>query len=134
MGSYNYIISDRVYNAIDSFYYNVARKYINTYSYELMIKNIRAAYSSIYKIENGLMRRQPTMPRWQGMFMATDGKWNIAYKVQGGTVYVYDACHAQNIHEEITDSTEKTSINESSYHTWLQNMHSMMRRMDNLYS
>lgn len=99
MGNYKYIISNRVYNAIDSFYYNVARKYINTYSYELIIKNMRVAYSSIYRIENGLLRRQPTMSRWKGLYMAKAGKWYFAYKVEGDTVYVYDACHAQNMHE-----------------------------------
>ena len=129
----NYLIHNKAKNAIVSFYHNVAKKYKHTYSKELMQKNIIDAYNSIYKIENGLMRRQPTMPRWQGMFMATAGKWYFAYKVQGDTVYVYDACHAQNIHET-TDSHEKSTINESSYHTWLLNMHSMMTRMDNLYS
>lgn len=106
MGNYKYIISDRVYKVIDSFYHNVAQKYINTYSHELMIKNMKAAYSSIYQIENGLMRRQPTMPRWKGMFMATAGKWNFAYKIEGDTVYVYDACHSQNIHE----SSERRTV------------------------
>lgn len=33
--------------------------------------------------------------------MATtrDRKWNFAYRIEGGTVYIEDACHAQNMHE-----------------------------------
>lgn len=129
----NYVIDNNCLANIRNFYQNVAKKYKHTYSKELMHKNIDDAINSMYKIENGLMRRQPTMPRWQGMYMATDGKWNFAYKIEGNNIHIYDACHAQNIHE-IKDSPEKNSIDETSYHTWLQNMHSMMTRMDNLYS
>ena len=78
----NYIIDNRCLANIRNFYQNVAKKYKHAYSKELMHKNIDDAITSMYKIENGLMRRQPTMPRWQGMFMATDGKWYFAYKVQ----------------------------------------------------
>lgn len=95
----NYVIHDKAKNAIVRFYHNVAKKYKHTYSEELMNKNIVSAYNSIYQIENGLTRRQPTTPRWKGMFMATAGKWSFAYKVENDTVYVYDACHSQNIHE-----------------------------------
>lgn len=102
----NYVIHDKAKNALVRFYHNVAKKYKHTYSEELMNKNIVSAYNSIYQIENGLMRRQPTMPRWKGMFMATAGKWNFAYKIEGDTVYVYDACHSQNIHE----SSERRTV------------------------
>lgn len=64
-----------------------------------MHKNIDDAINSMYKIENGLLRRQPRMDSWKGMFVATAGKWNFAYKVENNIVYVYDACHSQNIHE-----------------------------------
>ena len=67
----HYNINPNVYQKIDSFYENVALKYIHTYSYELMAKNISDAYNAIYQIENGLLRCQPTMSRWSGLFMAT---------------------------------------------------------------
>lgn len=102
----NYAIHDKAKNAIVRFYHNVAKKYKHTYSEELMNKNIVSTYNSIYQIENGLTRRQPTMPRWKGMFMATAGKWSFAYKIEGDTVYVYDACHSQNIHE----SSERRTV------------------------
>lgn len=102
----NYVIHDKAKNAIIRFYHNVAKKYKHTYSEELMNKNIVSAYNSIYQIENGLMRRQPTMPQWKGMFMATAGKWSFAYKIEGDTVYVYNACHSQNIHE----SSERRTV------------------------
>ena len=41
------------------------------------------------------------MPRWRGFYMATsrDRKWNFAYRIDGDTIYIEDACHAQNMHE-----------------------------------
>ncbi len=99
MGKYDYILSQKVHNRIYGFYINVARKYSHTYSFELMEKNVNSAYSSIYKIENGLLRRKPTISRWNGLFMANAGKWYFAYRIEGDTIYVEDACHAQNMHE-----------------------------------
>ena len=100
---YSYVIYPTVYNAIDTFYENVAIKYCHTYSYDLMCKNISDVYNSIKYIENGLLRREPTISRWGGMYMATsaDRRWNFAYRIDGDTIYVEDACHAQNMHEAI---------------------------------
>lgn len=100
MGTYNYVIAETVQNNIVSFYTNVAKKYSHTYSFELMYKNIREAYYSIFRIENGLSRRQPIMSRWANYHMANAGKWYFAYRIEGNTIYVEDACHAQNIHEQ----------------------------------
>ena len=102
-------------------YRNVAKKYSHTYSYELMVKNISAAYSAIYQIENGLLRRQPTISRWSGFYMATskDKKWYFAYRIDGDTIYVEDACHAQNMHESRLIYTTRLDklISESIRHT-----------------
>lgn len=97
----NYVIRERVGNKINTFYHNVAKKYKHTYSEELMHKNMDDAYNAIYQIENGLLRKNPTISRWQGLFMATsqNRRWNFAYRIDGDTIYVEDACHAQNMHE-----------------------------------
>lgn len=99
MAAYNYIINPRVYNRIEQFYRNVSVKYSHTYSYELMCKNINDAYDSIYRIENGLLRRRPIHPQWEGKYMAHDGKWYFAYRNDGDTICVDDVCHSQNMKE-----------------------------------
>ena len=101
-----YVVDNAVYQALRSFYKNVAKKYCNVYTSEDVEKDFTKACQSIYRIENGLMRRQPRMDKWEGMYMATAGKWNFAYKIEGDTVYVCDACHSQNIHE----SSERRTI------------------------
>ena len=83
-----YVIQKQVAYKINTFYHNVAKKYKHTYSEEM-----------IYKIENGLLKRKPTISRWNGLFMANAGKWYFAYRIEGDTIYVEDACHAQNMHE-----------------------------------
>ena len=97
----DYKISRRVGNQIRQFYRNVAKKYKHIYSIQQMEHNIDVAINSIYQIENGLLRREPTISRWRGMYMATsaDRRWNFAYRIDGDTIYVEDACHAQNMHE-----------------------------------
>lgn len=116
----NYKISKYALNQIRSFYNNVAKKYRNTWSKEDVKKYVLATKQSIYQIENGLIRRNPTISRWQGLFMATskDKKWNFAYKIDGDTIYIEDACHAQNMHESkkilrISESKLKQVIYES---------------------
>ena len=81
----------------------MAKKYSHTFSYELMVKNISDAYNAIYQIENRLLRRQPTISHWNGLFMTTsrDRKWYFVYRIEGYTIYVEDACHAQNMHESL---------------------------------
>lgn len=97
----NIVISGIVVSKIESFYQNVARKYRNTYDYEDMHRDIDNAIDAIFRVENGLLRRNPTISRWNGYFMANTDKWYFAYRIEGETIYVEDACHAQNMHESI---------------------------------
>lgn len=108
-----YIISSLVYKNIRSFYTNVAKKYKHTYSYENLRADYQKACSSIYQIENGLLRREPTMSKWKGYYMAKAGKWYFAYRIEGDTIYVDDACHSQNIHDnkDIIDQIITEAIN-----------------------
>lgn len=96
----NYSIKKRCVRKINSFYENVSRKYRHTYSQELMEKNVHDAFNSIYEIESTLLRREPTLSRWKGYYMANTDKWYFAYTFDGETVTVVDACHAQNMHEK----------------------------------
>ncbi len=101
-----FIIRPRASYKIRQFYINVARKFNQTYSLELLNKNIDDALDAIYQIENGLTRRKPTISRWRGLFMASycvgKTRWNYAYRIEGDTVYVEDACHAQNMRDYST--------------------------------
>ena len=110
-----YVLSSKVHDEIYKFYTNVAKKYQHTYDYNDMWRDINKAYDSIYQIENGLLRRNPTISRWQGLFMATsqDKRWNFAYRIDGETIYVEDACHSQNMHESrnVIRMTESQSHN-----------------------
>lgn len=65
-----------------------------------MEQNVQDAYDSIFMIEQSLLRREPTISRWKGYYMANTEKWYYAYTLEGDTVTVVDACHAQNMHEE----------------------------------
>ena len=96
-----YIILYPCIQNIETFYRNVAKKYKHTFSSEDIKRNIDKIIKSISMIENGLLRRQPTLSRWNGLFMANsnDRKWYFAYRIDGDTIYVEDACHAQNMHE-----------------------------------
>lgn len=100
MKGYTYKIRPFAQRKITSFYYNVAKKYRHTYSKELMHKNIDESVDAMYQIERTLLRREPTISRWEGYHMANTDKWYFAYTVEGDTVTVVDACHAQNMHEE----------------------------------
>ncbi len=94
-----YVIKKRCVRNIMSFYRNVSKKYKYTYSQELMEKNVNDAYDDMLRIENGLLRRKPTLSRWQGYHMANTDKWYYAYTIDGDTVTIIDACHAQNMKE-----------------------------------
>ena len=59
-----YVIRKRCAQKITTFYRNVSKKYKHTYSLELMEKNVNEAYDSIFQIESTLMRRKPTIARW----------------------------------------------------------------------
>lgn len=93
----NYVIRKRCAQKITTFYRNVSKKYKHTYSLDLMEKNINDAFDAIYQIENTLQRRKPTLSRWSGYYMANTDKWYFAYTINGNTVTVVDACHAQNM-------------------------------------
>lgn len=92
-----HLILPQCTNNIKRFYRNVAKKYAHTYSREQMHKNIDEAIDTMYQIENGLLRRKPTIERWEGCFMANTKTWYFAYKVFDDVIVVVDACHAQNM-------------------------------------
>lgn len=94
-----YVIKKRCAQKITTFYRNVSKKYKHTYSLELMEKNVMDAYRAMYQIECTLLRRDPSIERWKGFYMANTDKWYYAYTLDGETVTVVDACHAQNMHE-----------------------------------
>lgn len=96
---YKYVYSKRALGKIRLFYRNVARKYRYAYSYEDMERNIRDAIFSIYLIEKSLPRRKPTIRRWEGYYMANTDRWYYAYRIEGDTIIIVDACHAQNMHD-----------------------------------
>ena len=101
MMEYRYKISSLAQRKITFFYYNVAKKYRHTYSKELMHQNIDDALDAMFQIEKTLLRREPTLSKWLGCHMAHKGKWYYAYTIEGDTIFIEDACHAQNMHEEI---------------------------------
>ena len=96
---YKYLIKPNASRKIWSFYRNVARKYRHTYAEEDMVKNIQDAVRSISLIEISLLRRKPILERWSRYLMANTDKWYFAYTIEGDTVVVHDASHAQNMHE-----------------------------------
>ena len=96
-----YIIRKRCAQKITTFYRNVSKKYKHTYSLELMEQNVNNAYDSMFEIEKTLLRREPTISRWTGYHMAHKGKWYFAYTIDDDTIFIEDACHAQNMHEEV---------------------------------
>lgn len=95
-----YIIRKRCAQKITTFYRNVSKKYKHTYSLELMEQNVNDAYDSMFEIEKTLLRRKPTISRWAGYHMANTDKRYFAYTIDGDTVTVVDACHAQNMADE----------------------------------
>ena len=95
-----HIIRKRCAQKITTFYRNVSKKYKHTYSQELMEKNVHDAYDSMFQIERTLLRREPTISQWAGYHMANTDKWYFAYTIDGDTITVVDARHAQNMHEE----------------------------------
>ncbi len=85
---------------ISTFYHNVAKKYKHTYSLEMMRKNIADAYDAMFEIEQTLLRRKPSIKRWENFYMAHSGHWYYAYTISGDIVTIEDACHEQNMHDE----------------------------------
>ena len=70
---YKYIVKPRALQKIRTFYNNVARKYQHTYSYEDLARNVRDAFFSIYQIEKTLLRRSPTLKRWESCYNGSPG-------------------------------------------------------------
>ncbi len=62
-------------------------------------KNIDDAIDGMLQIEKTLLRRKPTLSRWKGYHMANTDKWYFAYTIDGDTITIVDACHAQNMHQ-----------------------------------
>lgn len=107
-----YVIGNNAYAKIYTFYLNVAEKYSNTYSTEDIHRDINNVKTSIYKIENGLLRKNPTIKRWEGKgFMANTKKWYFLYRIEGDTVFVEDACHALNMKDTIEEVVSKAIHN-----------------------
>jgi len=100
MMEYRYKIKPLAQRKIRSFYYNVAKKYRHTYSKGLMYKNIDDAVDGMFLIEKTLLRREPIILRWAGYHMANTDKWYYAYTIDGDTITIVDACHAQNMHDK----------------------------------
>ena len=94
-----YIIKPRASRNIYTFYQNVAKKYLHTYDKDDLKRNVYDALQSIYEIERTLLRRKPTIARWAGYYMANTDKWYFAYTIEGDTITIVDACHAQNMHQ-----------------------------------
>lgn len=94
-----HVIRKRCAQKITTFYRNVSKKYKHTYSQELMEKNVHDAYDSMFQIERTLLRREPTISQWAGYHMANTDKWYFAYTIDGDTITVVDARHAQNMRE-----------------------------------
>jgi hypothetical protein len=92
-----HVIRKRCAQKITTFYRNVSKKYKHTYSQELMEKNVHDAYDSMFQIERTLLRREPTISQWAGYHMANTDKWYFAYTIDGDTITVVDARHAQNM-------------------------------------
>lgn len=95
---YKYIVKPLAQRKIRSFYKNVAKKYKHTYDINDLIRDIENAVLSINQIEKTLLRREPKLKRWAGYYMANTDKWYYAYTIDGDTITVRDACHAQNMH------------------------------------
>lgn len=96
---YNYAIRPLAVRKIQSFYRNVCLRYPNIYSYNDMLRYVNSTVDNIYKIEKTLPRRKPTIERWQNWNwnMVQAGKWYYAYTIDGDTITIHDACHAQNM-------------------------------------
>ena len=65
-----------------------------------MHQNIDEAIDAMYQIEQTLLRREPTLERWKGYYMTNTDKWYFAYTIEGDTITIVDACHAQNMHNK----------------------------------
>lgn len=90
---------------IREFYQHVAIKYRHTYDEDDMNRNIYDALTNIYQIEQSILRRKPTLRRWQGLHMAHAGKWFYAYSFIEDRIIIEDACHELNMHDAVEVDT-----------------------------
>ena len=97
---YKYEVKYEASYHIWSFYRNVARKYRHTFVTEDIVANARRAIRAMNQIEKTLLRRKPTIRRWQNYHMAHSGHWYYAYTIDGDTITIHDACHERNMHED----------------------------------
>ena len=85
-----YIIKPRASRNIFTFYTNVAKKYRHTYDKADLKRDVYNATFAIYDIERTLLRRKPTIERWQGYHMANrrtkqeQSQACLSYALQGG--------------------------------------------------
>ena len=95
-----YVFQPKALRKIWVFYRNVARKYRHVFDLNDTERNIRQAILNAYQIEQSLLRRKPTLKRWQKAewHMANAGKWYYAYTIDNDTITIEDACHEQNMH------------------------------------
>lgn len=96
---YRFVIKPLAIRRIRAFYRNVYLRYPNIYSYYDMLKYINDTVDAIYCIERSLLRRKPTLERWEKWYMAHAGNWYYAYSVDGDSITIHDACHQQNMHD-----------------------------------
>ena len=96
---FRYEVTPRASRKIWTFYRNVAKKYRHTFDAEDIVKNAQNAIRNMGQIEQTLLRRKPTLNRWQGFHMAHAGKWYYAYSIREDLIVIEDACHEQNMHE-----------------------------------
>ena len=114
MSQYKYILYSIVHTKIYTFYTNVAKKYRNTYDIHDLEHDINSVYNSIYKIENGLLRREPTIANWKERgYMANAKRWYFLYTINGDTINIIDVCHSQNMHERHEDIKQTIQLTES---------------------
>ena len=95
---YKYNIRPLAMHKIRTFYWHVLIKYSNTNSYSDMVRYINNVIDAVYGIERTLIRRKPTIKRWQGYHMAHAAVWYYAYTIDGDTITIHYACHQQNMH------------------------------------
>lgn len=96
---YRYEVTPLASRKIWSFYRNIAKKYRHTFDAEDIVKNAQRAIRNMGGIEQSLLRREPTIRRWQGFYMAHAGKWYYAYSIREDIITIEDACHEQNMNE-----------------------------------
>lgn len=62
------VINHITYNAIYRYYMNMFKKFHHEWGIEDIHSLIDKTFDSIYQIENGLIRRKPTISRWKGLY------------------------------------------------------------------